>query len=82
MLLQIQADARIEVVTSVPENIQLSADLSPDSLEHRGPHSSLHSPRGCRGSPATAARGSVSAEADASTSVVELLAMLLVSASW
>ena len=47
---------------SVPESILLSKDLSTDSLEHRGPHSSLNSPRGWWRSTPAAAQGSVSTE--------------------
>ena len=64
VLLYIWEDARIEIIKSVPKNIQLSKDLShqiPWSTECLTPPWSL---RGCWRSIAVAARGSISAEAD------------------
>ena len=46
------------------KNIQLSKDLTHQSLEHRVPHCTLNSLKGCWRSTAIAARGSISIEAD------------------
>ena len=56
-------DARIEIIKSVPKNIQLWRPVPPDSLEHRVPHSTLNSLRDCWRSLAIAAWGSISVEA-------------------
>ena len=64
VLLWIGGDARIEIIKSVPKNIQLSTDQSYQSPWSRVPRSTLKSLWGCWKSIALAEWGSISAEAE------------------